>query len=1567
MRNKIIYIFFLLLFFCGNIFAQTYSWYWQNPRPQGNPLFKITTFDTSRAMAVGTIGTMISTSDGGLIWQVTHKTNGSDYWIWSTYYYNPTMGWAVGGNGTIFQTQDGGYTWTTRYSGTTSNLQSVFFLDMFRGWTVGWNGTILKTVDGGQSWLAQDSRTQADLYSVNFLNADTGFAVGIRGSGTTALVGEFLKTTDGGENWQQIKLGVDNRLWGITFENGVGWIYGWGGLILKSTDGGNTWSPKNPLLTESIYSINFPTESIGYAAGEGGILLKTTNKGDSWFELKRVTSDTIYSISFVDERIGWFVGENGIIFKTRDGGSNWSEQSTGLTKWITSTDFIGKIGWAAGEKGTIQKTTDNGVTWKDYSTRNVLYNDIKFPNVSTGFIAGNGGTIIKSTDGGESWRDIAPANSTQDFSGLYFIDNYTGFVVGGKKLLKTTNGGFNWTETLTTGSENYNKVFFLDNITGWLIGSAGFISKTSDGGTTWVRQNSPTSKSLFYIKFLNARLGWASGDDGVIIKTTDGGNNWQISNSGFGDEISKIFINDSLNLWAVGKWGYLFKSTDGGSSWSQIQSVTSNFLSTLYFPDVSNGLVFGKGGTILRFRDGAPKPVIGLSSGRLTFNAFKNGSLPASQSMIIFNSEGGSLNWSAVKTSSWLGITPSSGINTTSVFFSVNTTNLTVGTYYDSVTISDPVALNSPQKIYITYNIYEPGKQPVIDLGGVTSMLFEADQNGPLPPKQSFMIRNSGGSSLDWNVTDDALWLDENPISGQLGENIFSMDSVGVNRTDLQEGTYNSVININSPGAFNNPQTINVTYKIYSAPKFVLSDSILTFYATSYGQLPDSQSIMITNTGRQSFNWIGTKDVEWFDFNPKNGTDLAKLTIVIKNTNFTVGDMTGKIVLSSSGAVNSPATIKVILKIVPEALISVPYDSIVYSKTELGTFRDTIIAITNIGTSNLEISSQTFTGDNAALFQNLDASQITILPSERKELHYRFTPLKIGMKEADLELVSNATSINNGKIILPFVGYGVDTKPPDITAALTTSANYGDSIKIQAANATDLSGIKKFELWYRSSNQNWDVTRKRQIISTVNGFQYIPSSVVNQYGVDYRITAEDSAGNVGTLKNLAVSAKPSTFFSVPVRINDKYQIGSTFSTPGGDTKAFYRMFSSPINFDTIRAKDFWGYLGDHRYQWRFRVPVNGLDNWIDGENEVIRSGISYFIITRSPSTISGNTGITNKFENFNRDGIQLQKGFNFVGNPFTFEIPNGKLKFSDPNQNLVNNAWYYSGNYQWVLKESFKVWGGYCIYADSPTQLVVDEVITNNTLLKENEIGNGWDMQVIASDGELYDVSNYIGMKTNSQNKFDKNDFHEPPRFENGLALFFPHNDWDEKSGEYAGDYRELNSAGNEWEIKILAEKEKEIDLEFKPSENFPDNFSISLFDVDNLRFITVNNFKTNIGSGSGERNLKLIVGTNDYQKKSKLDLNTIPSEFRLYQNYPNPFNNSTNIFYHLPIAGNVQLEIFSVLGSKIRTLVQKFQTAGSYDLPFDAKEFASGVYFYRLTVDGAASFSSVKKMILMK
>jgi hypothetical protein len=85
---------------------------------------------------------------------------------------------------------------------------------------------------------------------------------------------------------------------------------------------------------------------------------------------------------------------------------------------------------------------------------------------------------------------------------------------------------------------------------------------------------------------------------------------------------------------------------------------------------------------------------------------------------------------------------------------------------------------------------------------------------------------------------------------------------------------------------------------------------------------------------------------------------------------------------------------------------------------------------------------------------------------------------------------------------------------------------------------------------------------------------------------------------------------------------------------------------------------------------------------------------------------------------------------------------------------------------------------------------------------------------------------------------------------------------------------------------------------------------------------------------------------------------------FNLWQNYPNPFNPVTKINYSIPEMSNVRIKVYDNLGNEVTTLVNKDQNAGIYNIEFDGKGLASGIYFYRLQ---AGDFIETKKMILLK
>ncbi|MCH8024184.1 MAG: T9SS type A sorting domain-containing protein, partial [Candidatus Marinimicrobia bacterium] len=88
------------------------------------------------------------------------------------------------------------------------------------------------------------------------------------------------------------------------------------------------------------------------------------------------------------------------------------------------------------------------------------------------------------------------------------------------------------------------------------------------------------------------------------------------------------------------------------------------------------------------------------------------------------------------------------------------------------------------------------------------------------------------------------------------------------------------------------------------------------------------------------------------------------------------------------------------------------------------------------------------------------------------------------------------------------------------------------------------------------------------------------------------------------------------------------------------------------------------------------------------------------------------------------------------------------------------------------------------------------------------------------------------------------------------------------------------------------------------------------------------------------------------------------PYTYSLLQNYPNPFNPETTINYTLPIQSQHTLKVYNLLGAEVATLVNEVKPAGAYSVTWNARRFASGIYFFRLEADG---YHNVKKMVLLK
>jgi len=154
-------------------------------------------------------------------------------------------------------------------------------------------------------------------------------------------------------------------------------------------------------------------------------------------------------------------------------------------------------------------------------------------------------------------------------------------------------------------------IFFINDSTGWAVGGEGMVKYTNDNGYTWQTQNPQNQSTLTAVKFTDINNGWIVGVDsvnnndfGVLLHSNDGGFTWEQQ---LGDTIpllNDIAFADSLNGWAVGDSGTIFHTIDGGITWEYQQSGTTANLNSICFVDYDNGWISGDSSIILHTDNG---------------------------------------------------------------------------------------------------------------------------------------------------------------------------------------------------------------------------------------------------------------------------------------------------------------------------------------------------------------------------------------------------------------------------------------------------------------------------------------------------------------------------------------------------------------------------------------------------------------------------------------------------------------------------------------------------------------------------------------------------------------------------------------------------------------------------------------------------------------------------------------------------------------------------------------------------------------------------------------------------
>lgn len=274
---------------------------------------------------------------------------------------------------------------------------------------------------------------------------------------------------------------------------------------------------------------------------------------------------------------------------------NWTASKAGSKGDLISVYFTSaNTGWVTGDDGFLAKTNNGGKTWnqKKIETQDSI-NEIYFRDEDNGYLVA-GRKMFKTTDGGRSWKEFRPLsnynnlNGTPDFLSVRFTGKKDGFIIG--SLFKIVNGK----EAITDGVViKTTKEVITDSL----------VLKTTDGGDTWSRVIIPYKKEIIHLDFANDDYGWMVGDGGSIFATTDGGKTWELQKSGTDQTLYNVDFRDRFEGYAVGRKGTILRTDNGGKTWEKVKVNFPETFLRVDFADDKNGWIVGYKGTILHSAD----------------------------------------------------------------------------------------------------------------------------------------------------------------------------------------------------------------------------------------------------------------------------------------------------------------------------------------------------------------------------------------------------------------------------------------------------------------------------------------------------------------------------------------------------------------------------------------------------------------------------------------------------------------------------------------------------------------------------------------------------------------------------------------------------------------------------------------------------------------------------------------------------------------------------------------------------------------------------------------------------
>ncbi|MBM4159468.1 MAG: T9SS type A sorting domain-containing protein [Ignavibacteria bacterium] len=1287
---------------------------------------------------------------------------------------------------------------------------------------------------------------------------------------------------------------------------------------------------------------------------------------DGWVRVRTGTTPLLRNVAFANVSLGMAVGGDGLILKTTDGGSSWTPLTSNTYEYLRGIALASpSVALAVGNSGTILRTTDGGTTWISRASGTTLeLTDACFSDANTSVVVGNGGSMLRTTDGGVSWNSIN-SGTTQNFRGVDFGNPSIGIAVGASgTILRTTDGGKSWTLVTSPVPDFLYKVYMVNERVGFVAGAAGILLKTTDGGSSWVRLTSGTDAMLIGISFSDERNGITVGFDHRLLRTKDGGATWANEESGtWNDLYGAVFAGTSAI--AVGDHATVLRKDMGPGAAISVQVLSPN------------------GGEFWNEDLGH----------RIRWQASESSGKTISRIQILYSVDNGAhysvIFDSVANTGSRIWATPRTPTKDARVRVVAYTPD-GASAWDESdapFTIVD-VATYVHHTGVLAHTVRNDG---FTGSGGGTYDPAEPSLEFPPGSKRHYLylgqlmvgaVTASGDTMANLAYSDEFLpvaSIDTRrfPSVSYSGFRFLMKQALGL---QIDQTTYSVM----------NESYLLMGYEISNKGIFKFSNIYVGFYCDY--DLNDAAKNL---SGYDSANRLG------YVFDPSGGWGGYAGIRVLSHTSSTFrrwsatvqpeprnpGDFYRSMAKlgSDDPSADQPADYRVLQCVGPVTLA--PGESVAF-----------VVAVAvGEGLSGLRNAV-----DQAQKFHDMLVSPapgvITDPASNVTSSSARLNATVDTRGLSTTVVFEYGTSTSYGKQVTaagsPFTAADAITVSADVTG-LTGSTTYHYRVVATNSAGTTPGRDQSFvtlasgtiavtstpTVWatgfaypvtWTSNNVAGTVTIR---LSTNGGASYTTIGEFANTG-SASVTVPTSASpstncklRISSTLNSAVFGESGTFTIVSGTRPTSIQLSNTVSFPSQPTASTaYRLVSFPGDVSSLRLNQILS--GTSPYDWRvFRDNGNSSNFLVEfAGTSTLTVGEGYWMINKGSFTLSRSVPIVTLSSDASAS-IPLHSGWNIIGNPFEKSVTwTAVLAANGISPSVSTRILDYNGSY--TSSNSLDPYKGYYYFnAAGASSLRIPYPFGTKMESPFQLPPVDWQLKVSYASDINEDPENFVGVAPAATEGFDMLESYKPPLFMDQAFVYFERPEWNQEYSYFSGDYRPSLGDGQVWDFVVRNPRKSTGTLKFSGVEQVPSDYAIRLVNLSNARPVDLREQNEySYRTTDVITRFKLIIGKQQFVDRALVDV--VPESFELLQNYPNPFNAGTTILFRVPRESRVQLDIVSMLGQKVKTLVEDWLGAGTHSVTWDGADaegrpVASGVYFYRLSSDGQRV--QTKKLTVLK